>query len=106
MNADSPCCQQPPICRFLDRRLPTNHRYFMRKTIRNLDPEAYRALKARAARSGRTVGGLISEAIQTYLAAPDPFAKRGSLQDVTPEDAGPGWEHLSDDIDAIVYGTP
>jgi len=80
--------------------------YDMITTIRNLDPEAYRALKARAALSGRTVGELVSEAIQTYLAAPDPFGKRGSLRDLTPEDAGPGSEHLSDDIDAIVYGTP
>jgi plasmid stability protein len=77
----------------------------MRTTIRNLDPEAYRALQARAALSGRTVGDLVSEAIQTYLTAPDPFAKRGSLRDLTPEDAGPGSERLSDEIDAVVYGT-
>ena len=78
--------------------------YCMIPTIRNLDPEAYRALKARAALSGRTIGDLMSEAIQTYLAGPDPFAKRASLRDLTPEDAGPGSEHLSDEIDAIVYG--
>jgi plasmid stability protein len=78
----------------------------MVRIIRNLDPEAYRALQAQAAFSGRLVGDLVSEAIQTYLAGPDPLAKRGSLRDLTPEDDGPGSEHLSDDIDAIVYGTP
>ena len=76
------------------------------RLIRNLDTTAHRALKARAGLSRRTVGDLMSEAIRTYLAGPDPFAKRGSLRNLTPEDAGPGSEHLSDDIDAIVYGTP
>lgn len=62
----------------------------MIRLIRSLDPKAYRALKARAVLSGRTVGDLMSEAIQIYLAGPDPFARRGSLRDLTREDAGPG----------------
>ena len=78
----------------------------MVRLIRNLDTTAYRALKARAGLSERTVGDLMSEAIRRYLAGPDSFAKRGSLRNLTPEDAGPGSEHLSDDIDAIVYGRP
>jgi hypothetical protein len=75
----------------------------MIRWIRNLDPEAYRALKARTNLSERTVGDLISDAIRSYLAAPYPFSKRGSLRDLTPEDAGPGSEHMSDAIDATVY---
>jgi plasmid stability protein len=78
----------------------------MIRWIRNLDPDAYRALKARANMSGRTIGDLISDAIRSYLARPERLPKRGSLRDLTPEDAGPGSEHLSDDLDAIVYPTP
>ena len=40
----------------------------MDTTIRNLDPTAYRALRARAVLEGRTIGELISEAIRAYLA--------------------------------------
>ena len=38
--------------------------YKMDTTVRNLDPQAYRALRARAVLEGRTVGELISEAIR------------------------------------------
>jgi len=76
----------------------------MDTTVRNLDQDAYRALRARAVLEGRTVGELISEAIQVYLGrAP---AKRGkaSLRAFHPEPYPEGNEHLSSDVDAIVYG--
>lgn len=75
----------------------------MDKTIRNLDARAYRALKARAAAEGRTVGAVVSEAIAAYLARPV-ASGTGSLADLVPEDLGPGTETLSEDVDAIVYG--
>ena len=75
----------------------------MDTTIRNLDPRAYRALKARAAATGRTVGEAVNEAIRAYLARPD-LPKRGSLRDLEPEAYGAGTERLSEQIDAIVYG--
>lgn len=75
-------------------------------TIRNLDEQAYRALKARAALTGKTVGELVNEAIRLYLTAtqPEPVPKRGSLGDLRPEEYPEGNERLSEEIDAIVYG--
>ncbi len=75
----------------------------MDKTIRNLDSRVYRAIKARAAAEGRTVGAVVSEAIAAYLARPVPTGT-GTLADLVPEDFGPGTERLSEEVDAIVYG--
>ncbi len=76
----------------------------MDKTIRNLDESAYRALKARAANEGRSVGEAVNEAIRLYLSRPATAAGSASLADLTPEDLGPGTETLSGDVDSIVYG--
>ena len=75
----------------------------MDRTIRNLDRGAYRALKARAAAEGKSLGEIVSEAIRAYLARPA-VAGGGSLADLRPEDLGPGTETLSDDVDRITYG--
>ena len=40
----------------------------MDTTIRNLDEQAYRALRARAVLQGRNVGDLLNEAMRAYLA--------------------------------------
>jgi plasmid stability protein len=77
----------------------------MNTTIRNIDEKTYRALKARAALSGKTMGEMINEAIQTYLARTELLPKRGSLRDLAPESYPKGNERLSEEIDAIVYGT-
>jgi plasmid stability protein len=76
----------------------------MDTTIRNLDEAAYRALKARAALTGKSIGELVNEAIRSYLARPDVEAKSGSLQDLRPEDYPKGNERLSEQINGIVYG--
>jgi hypothetical protein len=75
-----------------------------RVRIRNLDPNAYRALKARAAALGKTVGEAVNEAIRIYLARPESRPRRGSLRDLVPAPYPPGNERLSQDIDDIVYG--
>lgn len=76
----------------------------MDTTIRNLDEEAYRALRARAVLEGRTVGELISEAIRGYLGRG--AVKRGatSLRALRPEPYPKGNEQLSSEIDTIVSG--
>ena len=51
----------------------------MRTTIR-IDDALYRKLKAEAARSGRTIGDLIEDAVRTALAQ----ARRGDRQGVEP----------------------
>jgi plasmid stability protein len=76
----------------------------MDTTIRNLDPAAYRALKARAALTGKTVGEAMNEAIRAYLARPEALSKAGSLRDFAAQAYPEGNERLSEEIDAIVYG--
>lgn len=75
----------------------------MDTTIRNLDEFAYRALKARAALTGKTVGETVNEAIRAYLGRPVP-TRAASLRDLRPEAYPEGSERLSEEIDAIVYG--
>ena len=76
----------------------------MDSTIRNLDPLAYRQLKARAALTGRTIGELVNEAIRAYLSRPEPGTARRSLAELGPEDYPPGSERLIEEIDAVAYG--
>jgi plasmid stability protein len=76
----------------------------MDSTIRNLDERAYRALKARAALLGKTVGEAVNEAIRAYLGRPESRPRRGSLRDLTPDPYPPGNERLSEEIDQVVYG--
>jgi plasmid stability protein len=78
----------------------------MDTTIRNLDDSAYRALKARAALEQRSIGELVSDAIRQYLVRPIPAEKSASLGDIRPWDFGPGTEHLSEQIDEILYDDP
>jgi plasmid stability protein len=77
----------------------------MDTTIRNLDPRAYRALKARAALLGKTVGEAVNDAIRVYLARPEAQPRRGSIRDLNPEAYPDGTDRLSEEIDDIVYGT-
>ena len=77
----------------------------MDTTIRNLDPQIYRSLKARAALTGRNMGDLVNEALRGYLARPAPVERQGSLLRLEPVAFADGNERLSEEIDAIVYGT-
>jgi plasmid stability protein len=76
----------------------------MDTTIRNLDEDAYRALRARAVLQGRNVGDLINEAIRAYLAETRLIKGGSSLRDLKPEPFPEGNEHLSEQIDEIAYG--
>jgi plasmid stability protein len=76
----------------------------MDTTIRNLDEDAYRALKARAALAGATVGEMMSEAIRVYVARFQTLPQTRSLRDLVPEDYPEGNERLSEEIDRVGYG--
>lgn len=76
----------------------------MDTTIRNLDERAYRALKARAALTGKTMGEAMNEAIRAYLARPEFLPREGSLRDFAPEAYPEGNERLSEEVDAVAYG--
>jgi plasmid stability protein len=76
----------------------------MDTTIRNLDPKAYRALKARASALGKTVGAAVNEAMRAYVARPGGQPRHGSLRDLEPQRYPRGNERLSEEIDKVVYG--
>ena len=76
----------------------------MDTTVRNLDDQAYRALRARAVLEGRTVGDLINEAIRAYLALTAVRPSASTLRALEPEPYPEGNERLSREIDAVVYG--
>jgi len=77
----------------------------MDATVRNLDENAYRALRARAALEGRTVGDLFNEAIRAYLARVAIQQRTLSLRALRPEPYPEGDERLSLEIDTVVYGS-
>lgn len=77
----------------------------MNTTIRILDQAVHRELKARAALAGKTIGELVNEAKRCYLERPNLLSKGGSLRDLTPERYPEGNERLSEEIDAILYGS-
>ncbi len=76
----------------------------MDTTIQNLDERAYRALKARAALTGRTIEEMVNEAIHVYLARPGDHLRTGTLADLRPRPFLEGNERLSEEVDQVVYG--
>lgn len=76
----------------------------MDTTIRNLDEDAYRRLKARAALTGKTVGEAVSEAIRAYLAGPGSLERTVNLGALRPRAYPEGNERLSEEVDAVLYG--
>ena len=84
--------------------MDTCYNAHMDTTIRNLDENAYRALKARAALEDKTMGQMVNEAILAYLARPSARTAQGSLLDLDPEEYPEGNERLSESVDRIVYG--
>ncbi len=83
----------------------------MDRTIRNLDEDLYRSMKAQAALSGKPLGELVNEALSIYLAFKRPTAfafpeskKTMRILDIKPVDFPPGNENLSREIDEVLYG--
>ena len=69
----------------------------MDATIRNLDEEAFRAVRARAVLEGRTVGDVVNEALRLHLRRVSP-GKTRSLAELRPEPFPDGNEDLSRNI--------
>ena len=76
----------------------------MNATIRNLDPDLFRRLKARASLEGKTVGQALNQAMLVYLGMIPAVNKTRSMMDLPHWDFGPGNERLSEEIDEILYG--
>ena len=76
----------------------------MDRTIRNLDEDLYRSLKAQAALTQNSIGELVNQAIRSYLRhLRAGVPKRGSFMDLKPMLFPPGNENLSREIDQIAY---
>jgi plasmid stability protein len=75
----------------------------MDTTIRNLEQDLYRALKAKAALEGRTIGELVNEAIEVYLSRQDNYPKTSSLRDLRVLQFPLGDQDLSERIDQVIY---
>ncbi len=75
----------------------------MDKTIRNLDENAYRAIRAKAVLKGVNVGELVSKAIEFFLAQPEFDKKNNSFQDLPTFDFGNKNQNLSEEIDDVLY---
>ena len=76
----------------------------MDATIRDLDENAFRALRARAVAEGRNVEDLLNEAMRAYLSRVRVTERRSSLRDLNPEPFPDGNEQLSQEIDVLDYG--
>ena len=72
-------------------------------TIRNINDATYRQLKAKAALEGVTIGTAITQAIEFWISALGSTKKKGSIMDLKPVSMGKENEHLSEDIDKILY---
>ena len=83
---------------------PMCYNAHMDTTIRNLDRDAYRALKGQAALEGTTIGDLVNRAIRSYLAQCQTAPKTTSIQLLKPAAYPPGNDRLSEEIDTVVYG--
>ncbi len=69
-------------------------------TVKEVDEEAFRKLKAFAARGKITVGAALSLAIDKLLSQ---AKKKRDLAELAPTDWGAGSEFLSEQIDEAIY---
>ncbi len=70
-------------------------------TVRNVDEELFREFKVEAVKEGIPIGNALNMAIIQWISKhKDP---RKSLLDYKPTDWGKGTEHVSEEIDEILY---
>jgi antitoxin component of RelBE/YafQ-DinJ toxin-antitoxin module len=75
----------------------------MDTTIRELDEEVYRQAKAKAALMGISIGRAVNEALRKWIAEGDE-PKKQSILGLKPKRFGKENEHLSEEIDKVLYG--
>lgn len=75
----------------------------MDSTIRNIDSQIYRELKAEAALEGVSIGELFNRAARDYLMRRRSRQRRRKLSEFPTVALPIGNEHLSEDIDAVLY---
>lgn len=76
-------------------------------TIRNVNPEFWREFKASAIKKGLSVGEAINLALKTFTMETEAkkTKKQKEIWDLEPVAfSGPDAEHLSENIDNVLYG--
>ncbi|MBW6518148.1 MAG: hypothetical protein K0A89_06570 [ANME-2 cluster archaeon] len=77
----------------------------MNITIRNIDTQLYREIKAEATREGINIGTAINSAIRLWLNRKRAQVRPGrSFLELESMDFGPGTENLSEEHDKYLYG--
>ncbi len=76
--------------------------YMGQITIRDVNPTVFKEFKASAVRRGLTLGRAVTLAMEKYDLELKP--KKFKFTSLKPVDWGAGTEHVSEDIDSILYG--
>ena len=71
-------------------------------TVKEIDEDSFKELKAFAAKGKITIGAALTLAIKKLLS--QTRKKRKDLAELAPINWGPGTEHLSEQIDEVIYG--
>ncbi len=71
-------------------------------TVREVDRNVFREFKAEAVAHGMTFGAALTLAMQKFKA--EAAKKRSKFTDLKPMDWGRGTEHVSEEVDTILYG--
>ena len=74
----------------------------MQVTIKNVDENVFREFKAAAVQKGVKLGTALTLAMKKFK--DELVRKRRKFTDLKPRDWGSDTEHLSEDIDKILYG--
>jgi len=75
----------------------------MQLSVRDVDEEVFREFKAAAVRNRMTVGGALTLAMLKFR---QELGRKGRFTNFTPFKGGKGTEHVSEDVDEILYGNP
>lgn len=71
-------------------------------TVREVDSDTFREFKAEAVARGLTLGAALTLAMMKFKS--ELKRKRPKFTELQPVSFGPGSEHLSEQIDEILYG--
>ena len=71
-------------------------------TIRDVDSEVFKMFKAEAIKKGLTLGSALTIAMLKFRK--ELTGKKLKFSDLKPVDMGKGTEHVSEEVDSILYG--